>query len=93
MATNQRMAGILKLRNILLGFGGRVVHFAILTLAKKKSTNHSKQTWQYVAVTKDLASASEAKLAFDLLNRQITDCRLPLGDSNITVLKPLDFDR
>jgi len=67
--------------------------FCYIDFSEEKSTNHSKQTWQYVAVIKNLASAGEAKIAFDRLNRQIAACRLPLGDSNITVLKPLDFDR
>lgn len=64
-----------------------------IDFSEEKSDKQSRQTWQYVATIKNLASAAEAKQAFDRLNRQIDACRLPLNDSNIAVLKPLDFSK
>lgn len=64
-----------------------------IDFSEEKSDQQYKQTWQYVATINNLASAGEAKQAFDRLNRQIEACRLPLNDSNIAVLKPLDFNK
>ncbi|MCU0375352.1 MAG: hypothetical protein MUF24_08600 [Chitinophagaceae bacterium] len=64
-----------------------------IDFSEEKSTTQLKQTWQYVAAIKNMASAGEAKLAYERLNKQIAACRLPLNDSNIAVLKPLDFEK
>lgn len=48
---------------------------------------------QYVAEFKDLANTEEARRKFQLLNQQITECRILLADTNIAVLKPLALDK
>ena len=50
-------------------------------------------TRQYVAEFANLRSEEEARRKFELLNRQVAECRLPLGDSNIMVLRPLPLDK
>ena len=41
----------------------------------------------------NLKSREEAKQKFDYLNNQIAECRLPLSDTNITLLKPLPLEK
>lgn len=48
---------------------------------------------QYVAEFANLKTADEAKAKFLQLNNQIADCRLPLADTNVTLLKPLPLDK
>lgn len=50
-------------------------------------------TRQFVAEFAGLGSMEDARKKFDVLNRQITDCRLPLNDSNIAVLKPIPLHK
>jgi hypothetical protein len=50
-------------------------------------------TRQYVAEFSNLLHADEARKKFELLNQQITECRILLADTNITVLKPLPLEK
>jgi hypothetical protein len=60
----------------------------------RESTDSSLRiTRQFVAEFGLLKSSEEARQKFDFLNKQITECRLLLSDTNITVLKPLPLEK
>ncbi|MCU0403508.1 MAG: hypothetical protein MUE99_03085 [Chitinophagaceae bacterium] len=61
--------------------------------SEEKTDSSLKLIRQFVAEFTGLTSLEDARKKFDILNRQITDCRLPLNDSNITVLKPIPLDK
>lgn len=61
--------------------------------SRESTESSSKMIRQFVAEFGPVKTREEAKQKFDLLNAQIAECRLPLSDTNITLLKPLPLDR
>jgi hypothetical protein len=61
--------------------------------SKESTDSSSKIIRQFVAEFGNLKSREEAKQKFDYLNNQIAECRLPLSDTNITLLKPLPLEK
>ncbi|HSK11592.1 MAG TPA: hypothetical protein VK907_00175 [Phnomibacter sp.] len=48
---------------------------------------------QYVAEFSGMRTVEDARQKFELLNRQIAECRLPLSDTNITILRAIPLDK
>ena len=61
--------------------------------SKESTDSSSKIIRQFVAEFGNLKSREEAKQKFDYLNSQIAECRLPLSDTNITLLKHLPLEK
>jgi hypothetical protein len=61
--------------------------------SEERTDSSFQLTRQYVAEFKNLPTTEDARRKFELLNQQITDCRILLADTNITVLKPLPLDK
>lgn len=61
--------------------------------SKESTDSSSKIIRQFVAEFGPLKTREEAKQKFDFLNTQISACRIPLSDTNITLLKPLPLDQ
>lgn len=61
--------------------------------SKESTDSSSKMIRQFVAEFGQLKSREEARQKFDYLNAQITECRLLLSDTNITLLKPLPLEK
>lgn len=61
--------------------------------SEEKTDSSLTFTRQFVAEFAGLGSMEDARKKFDVLNRQITDCLLPLNDSNIAVLKPIPLHK
>jgi len=61
--------------------------------SRESTDSSSKMIRQFVAEFAQLKSPQEARQKFDYLNAQITECRLLLSDTNITLLKPLPLEK
>lgn len=61
--------------------------------SRESTDSSSKMIRQFVAEFGQLKSREEARQKFDYLNAQITECRLLLSDTNITLLKPLPLEK
>ncbi len=60
----------------------------------EESTDSSKKIIrQYVAEFAKITQEAAAIQKYKALNAQVAECRLPLGDSNIMVLKPIPLDK
>lgn len=60
----------------------------------EESTDSSKKIIrQFVAEFSKLATETEAVQKYKNLNAQVAACRLPLGDTNILILKPIPIDK
>lgn len=61
--------------------------------SRESTDSSSKITRQFVAEFGPVKTREEALQKFDYLNAQIAECRLPLSDTNITLLKPIPLEK
>lgn len=61
--------------------------------SEEKTDSSHKLIRQFVAEYSGLKTAEEARGLFDMLNTQVSECRLPLSDTDIVVLKPLPKEK
>ena len=61
--------------------------------SEEKTDSSFKLIRQFVAEFSNLSRIEDARKKFEILNQQITDCRLPLNDSNIVVLKHIPLEK
>ncbi len=61
--------------------------------SEEKTDSSHKLIRQYVAEFGGLQTQEQARYWFETLNRQIAECRLPLNDSDIVVLRPIPMEK
>ncbi len=61
--------------------------------SRESTDSSSKIIRQFVAEFGTVKTREEAMQKFDFLNAQIAECRLPLSDTNITLLKPIPLEK